>query len=165
MGWAKTYSLSLSNLYFIIFSISASIIYALQMANFPLNPLLNNYLNDFLCMPIVLFICQHAVRLFRSDTHFQMPIALILSLCFVYAFYFEYYLPLKYVRYTADYIDVFLYFFGGVCFYLLERFNIRYKKSQRKFDSKDSFQSPSVNPKLTFDALSSSKSESKRITE
>lgn len=117
----KSYLSTFYRLYLPISIILASLVYVMQKSNAPLHPLINNYLNDFLCMPIVLFISQYVVRRLRSDAHFQISLPLILMVTFGYATYFEYYLPGSNVRYTGDFVDVFLYFSGAIFFYLLER--------------------------------------------
>ncbi|WP_147415810.1 hypothetical protein [Ulvibacterium marinum] len=80
----------------------------------------NNYLNDFLCMPIVLFMGQFAIRKLKGNNTLRLPWPLILTLTLFYSVYFEYYLPRINLRYTADFLDVVLYFSGSAFFYLME---------------------------------------------
>lgn len=79
-----------------------------------------HYLNDFLCMPIVLFIGRFVVRILKSDKQLNLPVIPILSLTCFYALYFEAYLPGINARYTADPMDVLMYFMGAAFFYLME---------------------------------------------
>ena len=79
-----------------------------------------SYLNDFLCMPIVLTICLKAVHLIKKDKSIRLDLFTIVSLTTFYAVYFEWYLPKVESRYTADYMDVVMYFTGALLFYYLQ---------------------------------------------
>lgn len=102
-----------------------SIIFAaLQLAyflNYPVPPILNNYLADLLCMPIVLSICLFCVQAIKKDRNLKLPAFSIFSLFILYSIYFEVILPPLHERYTADYIDVIIYFLGSLIFYFLQK--------------------------------------------
>lgn len=85
------------------------------------------YGKDFLCMPIVLTICLTAVRFLKKDQSINLTLFTVLSLCTFYSIYFEAYLPKVHSRYTADLLDVIMYFSGGFLFYFLQR-----KKANRE---------------------------------
>jgi len=112
---------TLTKPYFIIFSGIFLIVYFLQCIHFPLPSLINNYLNDFLCMPIVLTLCLAFVRFIKKNPGIQLSVFVIFSVTIYYSVYFEYYLPKVNARYTADPIDVLLYFAGAFIFYLLQK--------------------------------------------
>lgn len=97
-----------------------TLIYCLQKNLILLPPLINNYLNDFLIIPIVLFICLIILRWTRNDKHLSLSLPIILYLCAMYSVLFEFILPGYLERYTQDYIDIILYFLGGFCFYFLQ---------------------------------------------
>lgn len=78
------------------------------------------YVNDFICMPIVLTICLKAVHLLKKDTVIRLSLFPILSLTLIYSIYFEMYLPTVEPRYTADILDVLMYFSGSLLFYFLQ---------------------------------------------
>jgi len=78
------------------------------------------YVNDFLCMPVVLTISLKIVHLIKKDTSLRLPLALILTLTAFYSVYFEYYMPRVEPRYTGDWIDVVMYFAGALIFYILQ---------------------------------------------
>lgn len=80
----------------------------------------NNHLNDFLCMPIVLKVCQSAVRYLKSDRRLTLPWQLQTTLALVFCLYFEGYLPPVSTRYTADLWDMVMYALGTGVFYQLE---------------------------------------------
>lgn len=107
--------------YFIVFSGIFFIVYFLQFIHFPLPALINNYLNDFLCMPIILTLCLGFVRIIKKNKDIRLSGFVIISLTIYYSVYFEYYLPKVNSRYTADPIDVLLYFAGALVFYLLQK--------------------------------------------
>jgi hypothetical protein len=79
--------------------------------------LINNYVNDLLCLPLLLGddLCNRLLK----DNSFTFSIGL-LSFGLLLFFYFEYYLPEVNPRYTADWIDVILYFSGGFIFFFSE---------------------------------------------
>lgn len=81
---------------------------------------LKNYLNDLLCMPIILTICLIGVQFIKNDKTIRISLFSALSLATFYSLYFEVILPLIMERYTADIYDVFLYFTGALVFYLLQ---------------------------------------------
>ena len=99
--------------YFTIFLMVASVIYGMQIGGFPLPFWMNDYVNDFLCMPIVLVICRGVVRRIKSNADLSLPLGPVLVLTVFYAFFFEVYLPEFHLRYTRDVIDVLLYFSGS----------------------------------------------------
>ena len=110
--------------YFPVFAAIAILIYMAQQFSFALPVILNNYVNDFLCMPIVLKICQYAVRQLKSDENLQLPILLAFTLSLLYALYFELLLPKFNTRYTGDWVDVAMYAFGFLFFMTIERVGI-----------------------------------------
>ncbi len=113
--------------YFPVFVGMAILIYIAQQYSFALPALLNNYVNDFLCMPIVLKICQYTVQRLKSDGNLQLPIGLAFTLSLFYALYFELVLPKFNTRYTTDWMDVALYGFGFLFFITIERVGITEK--------------------------------------
>lgn len=78
------------------------------------------YLNDFLCMPIVLTICLKVVHLIMKDRSIRLSLFSIFSLITLYTIYFEVYLPTVEPRYTADVLDVVMYITGSLLFYFLQ---------------------------------------------
>lgn len=113
----------LRRFYLPLFCAVALTVYIAQHYTLSLPELANNYLNDLLCMPIVLKICQYTVRFIKRDTYLKIPIKISFSLTVFYAIYFELILPQFYSRYTADGIDVILYFLGLLFFLWVEREN------------------------------------------
>ncbi len=116
----------LSRRYILWFGLMGMSVYLLQQLNVELPKLLNNHLNDLLCMPIVLGIAQLAVRYLRSDPGIFLSLPLQLCVTLLFCFYFEWHLPTVNPRYTADWIDVLCYFSGTGWFYILNRFRLRW---------------------------------------
>lgn len=79
------------------------------------------YLADFLVMPIVLAIALIIVRWLKKDRSIRLSLFTVFSVAAFYSVYFEWYLPEVNPRYTADIIDVFLYFGGSLLFYFLQK--------------------------------------------
>ena len=80
----------------------------------------SSYLNDLLCLPIVLSICFFVVRSFGINRSPKISLFTAFSLAALYAIYFEFYLPEVTTRYTSDVIDVLLYFVGAIIFWLVQ---------------------------------------------
>lgn len=115
---------------FWIMTAIALLVFSLQKLTIPLPKVLNNYANDFLCLPIVLGILTFLIRVMKKDNDFKFPLAFMLLLASYYAVYFEYYLPEVNPRYTADVMDVFLYFTSAIAFYLFQKTNIQYQEKR-----------------------------------
>lgn len=107
--------------YIFVFGGLGAYIYTVKQWGWELPSWVANYMNDFLCMPIVLFICRWVVCRLRSNKELQLPFPLILLLTMYFVVYFEYYLPQVNMRYTADIWDVVLYFSGSLFFYMMEK--------------------------------------------
>ena len=114
----------MAKFYLPLFCVVAFTVYLAQRYSASLPELANNYLNDLLCMPIVLKICQYAVQFIKSDKQLKIPIKISFTLTVLYAIYFELVLPQFHSRYTADGMDVILYFLGLLFFLWIERRNL-----------------------------------------
>lgn len=108
--------------YYTIFSvILGGAIYTASKLKIALPKIVQFYVNDFLIIPIVLTLCLLVIRWLRNDKNYVIPLRFILYLCVLYSVFFEWYLPKIHPRYTADIIDVLLYFLGGFVFCLLQK--------------------------------------------
>lgn len=108
-------------LYFILSLIVGTTIYGFQITKFKLPKIINNYVNDFLIIPIVLTICLFILRKTKNNQKYKIPLPVILYLCFLYSVLFEFIFPNYLARYTKDYLDVLLYFAGGIVFCQLQK--------------------------------------------
>jgi hypothetical protein len=81
-------------------------------------PFLQYYLNDLLCMPLVLTVTLFLQRAFtfRNPSHVFTKHQVGIAVAY-YALAFEGILPLFMARYTADVLDIAAYGLGGVFFY------------------------------------------------
>ncbi len=109
--------------YFFAFSIIGITIYILQKLEISLPTIINNYVNDFLIVPIVLLLSLFVSRKLRNNNKYKFSVGIILYICILYALIFEYYLPKSNPRYTSDIIDVGLYFLGGFVFWKIQKNN------------------------------------------
>ena len=100
-------------------------IYSIQRLNVPLPRIVNNYVNDLLCLPLVLGTLTFIIRYFKKDKYFTFPLPFVLYLGTYYSVYFEYYLPKVNPRYTADWIDVVLYFSSSIAFFIIQNNSIK----------------------------------------
>ena len=105
-------------LYFIMFFIALTI-YIMQRLKFTLPVIINNFLNDLLYIPLALGGIEFVIRRLKKDSSFKLPLGFVIFLACSYSFYFEYYLPQVNSRYTADWIDVVLYFVGGIAYFFI----------------------------------------------
>ncbi|WPY99386.1 hypothetical protein [Christiangramia sp. OXR-203] len=110
----------LLNIIFILFLLIFILFEALKLNGVTFPVWTTSYLNDFLCMPIILTICLKTVHYLTKDRLIKISIAQALTLTFFYAIYFELILPQFVDRYTADLIDVLLYFIGAILFLFLQ---------------------------------------------
>ena len=106
---------------YIVMLLIALTIYVLQRLSIPVPSLINNYVNDFLCLPLLLGGMTFFIWRIKKDYLFEFSFIFVLFLACYYAVYFEYYLPKVNSRYTSDWIDVVLYFSGGVAFYFIQK--------------------------------------------
>lgn len=102
----------LKKIYFPLFLMLGGLIYGFQQFGLRPPEMVNNYLNDFLCMPLILKLSQLVARFIKSDKRLMIPVPLQITLTALFCLYFEYILPKFNVRYTSDWIDVVLYFLG-----------------------------------------------------
>jgi len=108
--------------YYFAFSIVlGTFIYFAQKLAIQLPRFVRFYVNDFLIIPIILIASLFILRWSRNDKNYQISIWIILYLCGLYSIIFEYFLPQFHSRYTADTIDVILYFAAGLIFYYLQK--------------------------------------------
>lgn len=112
---------NLTSLLLFIISVLAATIYGLQNLEVALPLWISCYVNDFLCLPIVIGYEQLLFRWVTGSKEYKFSIGFILAMAAYYSFYFEFYLPEHNERYTSDLIDVMLYFLGAICFYILNR--------------------------------------------
>lgn len=106
---------------YVVMLFTALTIYLMQRLSMPLPSLINNYVNDLLCLPLLLGAMTFVIRRLKKDSSFQLSFGFVIFLACYYSLYFEYYLPRVNPRYTADWIDVVLYFSGGILFYFIEK--------------------------------------------
>ncbi|QQU02533.1 hypothetical protein [Myroides odoratus] len=118
-------------LFFIALGIAISI-YLLQQTQLHLPFWINNYVNDFLFLPLVLTSCLFVVRKIKQEQALYLSLPLILGVAFFYSVYFEWYLPQHNPRYTGDWKDCLLYFFGAFIFYVLQYYNSTPSKSPKE---------------------------------
>lgn len=107
--------------YFPVLGVLAFMVYGAQRLNIYLPRLINDHFNDFICMPIVLKICQYAIRIVKSNQRVQVPLLLQVLLTLLYSIYFEFILPLINERYTSDPWDIIAYFLGLFCYQWIEK--------------------------------------------
>ena len=105
-------------LYFTMVFIALTI-YTMQRLNLSLPTIVNNYGNDLLYLPLVLGAIEFLIRRLKRDSSFKLSLGFVIFLACAYSIYFEYYLPKANARYTADWIDVFLYLVGGIGYFFI----------------------------------------------
>lgn len=107
----------LYNKYFALLLLLGGFIYVLQKWDVVLPVFVQNYVNDLLVMPLVLWIVL-AVLVELKGEKARLSWTMALSLFLYYSVFFEYYLPKVNPRYTSDLYDVLCYFIGTVVFML-----------------------------------------------
>lgn len=109
--------------YFIFSTLIGSCIYVCEKLDIILPKLIRFYVNDFLIIPIVLYTCLFVIQKLKGKKNSKLSFLNIIYLCVLYSILFEYWFPKFHPRYTADYIDVVLYFISGILFYFLQIIN------------------------------------------
>ena len=99
----------------------AIFIYFANRLALPLPSWVYFYVNDMLCMPIVLCVSLAIVRLYKKTENLYVPISVAVSIAAYYAFHFEWLMPKLHGRYTADPIDVLIYFIGALLFFTFQK--------------------------------------------
>ncbi|HLV15066.1 MAG TPA: hypothetical protein VKY41_07795 [Xanthomarina sp.] len=111
----------LKNPILIIFCLIATFIYISNRVALALPSWIYFYVNDFLCMPVVLSISLAILRFIKKSETIYVPLSVILIMTSYYAIYFEWLMPKLSTRYTGDTIDVILYFLGALLFYRFQK--------------------------------------------
>ena len=78
-----------------------------------------NYLDDLLALPIILWLCRTAMRLFIQNPKFELNYLMTSSVFVLVSILFEVVLPKHYAHLTGDIVDVFCYGFGVVFYQLV----------------------------------------------
>lgn len=99
----------------------SSFIYGANQLHIQLPHWTRFYLNDFLCMPIVLSICLMILRIVKKTESLYVPFVAVLALSTYFTLHFEWLMPHYSERYTSDFIDVILYFSGAILFYIFQK--------------------------------------------
>ena len=81
--------------------------------------IVNSYLTDLLCMPIILTFCLAGIRLLKRIPTYVLTLPMIVAMTTFYAILFEYYLPNANSKYTADFVDVIMYFAGAGLYWII----------------------------------------------
>lgn len=89
-----------------------------------------SWFSDFLAIPFIMFFFRIFLGFFENAySNKALPIYFIATAVIVYAVWFEYYLPKEDpIRYIGDWVDALAYVFGGVVFWIFEKW--RFKSSK-----------------------------------
>lgn len=81
-------------------------------------PIVHGYLDDLLCMPIVLSIAMQVVQMLHPlGSLYTFSRSHIFIVVFYFSLLFEVVLPLYSINYTADILDIGCYIIGAIVFY------------------------------------------------
>lgn len=87
----------------------------------PEDSFLNNYLADFLCIPLVLYFTKIVLDFLFRTKKVEMNVIKIFVAVIYFSVIFEWILPKYSRKFTSDWIDVLMYFLGGILFYCLKK--------------------------------------------
>jgi len=73
--------------------------------------------NDFLCLPIVLTLTVCILKRISHNKIIKLSPKLIFGEAILYSVMFELILPMWSLKYTADFMDVIMYFLGAYFYY------------------------------------------------
>lgn len=114
----------------IIAFLSALGIYIAQKLGVDLSFFLQNYWNDLMVIPLVLFIERWVLSKLYQQPTFRLSAAMIIVMVFFYSLLFEGIFPLYFPRYTADGLDVVMYGLGGLGYALWQSYFITSPRRQ-----------------------------------
>ena len=106
---------------FLVAIVIATALYSANRFEVPLPNWMYFYVNDFLCMPIVLSTSLAVLRIINKTEALYVPIGIVLALTMYFLIYFEWLMPQINTRYTSDLIDVGLYVLGGLLFFRFQK--------------------------------------------
>lgn len=93
------------------------------------NLFLDGWLNDLLCLPILLELVQISMQFIVAKNYVLSKFQLIVSILYC-SLLFEYFLPNQSTAFYSDPIDVICYIFGGLSWYfILNRDQIKNSKN------------------------------------
>ncbi len=97
----------------------------LKIYEVQVNGWIRNYLNDLLCIPLLLFVITGVLRLLFNRPHFQVDKWQILFAFLMVSIAFEWWAPQHYAVHTGDVWDVLAYGVGGIVFWFTQRFEFQ----------------------------------------
>lgn len=111
------------NIYLLFFIAVTMFLLNLLLLKLPvqLPEFFSSYFNDLLCMPVVLSICLFIIQKIFREEEIRISLFSAFSLAVLYSVYFEIYLPEVTTRYTADVVDIVMYFTGALIFWLVQK--------------------------------------------
>jgi predicted neutral ceramidase superfamily lipid hydrolase len=80
-------------------------------------PFVHAYLDDILCMPVVLTLTLFLIRKIIKTPDYQLSKKQIIFALIYFSVVFEVFLPQYSEKYTADILDVMAYVIGAIIFY------------------------------------------------
>ena len=110
---------TLTNFYFIGFSLIWLTIYTSNLFGHQFYWLIQFYLLDLIAVPILAQIGLWWMRLIKGKRNELLSIWHIAFIVLSLSFVFEFYMPKHQTRYTADVWDILMYFLGGFFFYFV----------------------------------------------
>jgi Na+-transporting NADH:ubiquinone oxidoreductase subunit NqrB len=81
--------------------------------------LINSYLTDFICLPLLLSINTFIIRRVFKKKTFTPNYWMVINVILLFFLVFEILLPTSSSKYTQDWWDGLFYLFGGILFKLL----------------------------------------------
>ncbi len=118
-----------------LFLITAIITYIIvqfwRWSNTPIPTLVNSYLTDIICMPIVLGLSTIIVSIIKRGQTIFIRFSTVTLLTLLYALIFEGILPHQSAKYTADFYDVIMYILGAYTYFFCQtnQFSIKAGRS------------------------------------
>lgn len=89
--------------------------------------IIHYYLNDLLCLPILLTLTLYVIRFVKRDSTLKFSCLLIFGNALFYSILFEGLLPQISKTYTADFIDILMYWLGGGLFWMVQKLELQFK--------------------------------------
>ena len=105
---------------FVVYCALWCLIHFFRWVQHPL-PWLNNYLTDFVFVPVIAHMSVSFIRWLLKDSTCSFPVSYLLCMALYAAIVFEYAMPRFSPVYTGDWGDVLAYFLGALFYYYVHQ--------------------------------------------
>ena len=104
--------------FFILAAVTYLMVHIARQTNYVLPEIVNSYLTDLICLPVVLVVITAIIRVITHNNLFWPSIEMTLTLALLFTILFELILPNLSPNFTADVGDILSYFLGIFLYFI-----------------------------------------------